>query len=346
MHFFLVYLKQHRIGIFVFFLFCTIFAGLFLLYHVPVGAVLYPAILCTVIGTVFLLFDFFRIKRRHERLLEIQKLSGELMTDFPEADSSIDADYYVIIEKLREELNQLEKRWNLRYSDMVNYYTIWAHQIKTPIASMRLNLQNEDSEFSRSIAEDLSRIEQYVEMVLCYLRLNAESTDYIIQEYDLDEIVKPAVKKFAGQFIRKKLRLVYQPLHAKVITDEKWLQFVLEQVISNAIKYTPSGEITIEPEEIRDTRMEKSIYGGKENIGYTLCIRDTGIGIAAEDLPRIFENGYTGYNGRSDKKASGIGLYLCRRICRKLGHNITVNSSPDSGTVVKIQFGKDRLEVE
>ena len=127
----------------------------------------------------------------------------------------------------------------------------------------------------------------------------------------------------------KKLRLCYEPLKVKVLTDEKWLSFVIEQVLSNALKYTNAGSITIDLEE-----------------PLTLCIRDTGIGIAPEDIPRIFEKSYTGYNGRADKKASGIGLYLCRRICRNLGHTITVNSSPGSGTVVRINLAHKDLQVE
>ena len=251
------------------------------------------------------------------------------MDCFPEIKSQDDEDYQKIIGLLREEQRQLENRTNFQISDMVDYYTIWAHQIKTPIASMKLNLQSEDSPLARTLSEDLFRIEQYVEMVLCYLRLNSSSTDYLIQEYSLDDIIKQAVKKFAGQFIRKKIRLDFQQTQARVITDEKWLSFVIEQVLSNALKYTPSGTITINMEAPK-----------------TLCIRDTGIGIAPEDLPRIFEKGYTGYNGRKDKKASGIGLYLCRRICENLGHRITANSSLESGTVIRIHLEQKALKVE
>ena len=146
----------------------------------------------------------------------------------------------------------------------------------------------------------------------------------------MDNLIRQAVRRYSGQFIRRKIRLKYQPVHAQVISDEKWLQFVVEQVLSNAVKYTPSGgTVTIDLETPK-----------------TLCIRDTGIGIAPEDLPRVFERGYTGYNGRSDKKASGIGLYLCRRICHNLGHRITANSSPDSGTVIRIYLDQKKLEIE
>ena len=218
---------------------------------------------------------------------------------------------------------------NGRYADMIDYYTIWAHQIKTPIASMRLNLQSEDTAFARRISEDLFRIEQYVEMVLCYLRLDSGSTDYIIREYDLDSIIKQAIKRFAPQFIRRRIQLFYEPVHASVLTDEKWLLFVMEQVLSNALKYTESGSITIVLEA-----------------PLTLCIRDTGIGIAPDDLPRIFEKGYTGYNGRSDKKASGIGLYLCRRICKNLGHTITALSSLDAGTEIRLGLAHEKIKIE
>ena len=138
------------------------------------------------------------------------------------------------------------------------------------------------------------------------------------------------MKRLSGQFIRRRIRLCYEPLHAQVLTDEKWLLFVVEQVLTNALKYTmPGGTITVFLEE-----------------PLTLCIQDTGIGIAADDLPRIFEKGYTGVNGRADKKASGLGLYLCRRICAALGHTITANSSPDSGTVIRIRLARRELRPE
>jgi signal transduction histidine kinase len=159
-------------------------------------------------------------------------------------------------------------------------------------------------------------------MVLTYLRLESDGTDYVIREYDLDDIVRPAVKKLSGDFIGKKLTLAYEPLNTTVLTDEKWLSFVIEQLLTNAVKYTPAGgtvSICLEPPK-------------------TLCIRDTGIGIAPEDLPRIFEHGYTGLVGRADKRASGLGLYLCRRVCKNLGHKIRAESKPGEGTVMRVDL--------
>ena len=316
-----IYLKQRKYFILLFLAFAAIFLSTFFLYALPLQAVLYPIILCTVLSILFLLWDMNNIRRKHEKLTALSHLSAQLMLHLPAIHTQDDADYQAIIKALQQEQMQLQTDMTMRYQDMVDYYTIWAHQIKTPIASMRLTLQNEDSALARQLSEEVQRIEQYVEMVLAFLRLDSDSKDYLFRSYDLDSIVRDAAKKFAGQFIRKKLKLCYQPLHTRVLTDEKWLSFVVEQVLSNALKYTREGSITIE-------------LGSP----LTLCIRDTGIGIAPEDLPRVFEKSYTGYNGRNDKKASGIGLYLCKQICHNLGHSITIESSTDKGTTVRIDL--------
>lgn len=329
MKLFLRYLRQRRRLFIVGAVFCFVFAVSFLLYHLPIGAVLYPTLLCAALGILIMVFDFLRVKREHEALNSIRSMTDVIAESLPKIDGIKDEDYQQILRLLSEEHNHYRTQTNRKYADMIDYYTVWAHQIKTPIASMRLHLQNEDSALSRTLTSDLRRIEQYVEMVLTFLRLNSESTDYVIKEYDLDKIVKQAVRKFSSDFIGRKLSLVYEPLNTTVITDEKWLYFVIEQVLSNALKYTPSGSITITLEN------EK-----------TLRIHDTGIGIAPEDLPRIFENGYTGYNGRADKKASGIGLYLCKRICNNLGHTITARSIVDVGTIIDIDLAQTKLEVE
>lgn len=310
----------------------TVFAGIFLvsfaLYHLPIQAVAYPFALCVLLGLGVMVIDLRRIGHRHEILEQIQSMTDVISDSFPRIEGIEDEDYQRIIRLIRQEYFDSRTDANRKYADMIDYYTVWAHQIKTPIASMRLHLQNEDSPLSRKLSADLFRVEQYVEMVLAFLRLNSESTDYVIRSCNLDAIVRQTVKKFAGEFIERKIRLQYDALNTSVITDEKWIGFVIEQVLSNALKYTPSGtiSITMEPEK-------------------KLCIRDTGIGIASEDLPRIFENGFTGYNGRLDKKASGIGLYLCRRICDNLGHKISASSQADQGTCITIDLNQRSLEM-
>lgn len=323
------YLKARRRVLLAWGLFVLCFLISFLLYHLPVGAVLYPAGLCLLLGGLLTALDFRRVCRDHRRLLELQALPPNLTDDLPEPDGIGQEDYQALIDLLCRRQRETETQLSARFEDMVDYYTAWAHQIKTPIASMRLHLQNEDSPLARQLTGDLGRIEQYVEMALVYLRLDADSTDYVIGEYDLDAIVRGSVRRFAGEFIGRRLRLDYTPLETTVLTDEKWLSFVAEQVLSNALKYTRVGGVAIFLEEPK-----------------TLCIRDTGIGIAPEDLPRIFEKGYTGVNGRRDKGASGLGLYLCRRICQNLGHTITAQSIPDEGTVIRIDLSHRELRLE
>lgn len=329
MELFLKYLKQ-KLGLFVVGMtFSLIFTVSFFLYHLPVEAVIYPAILCTFIGFLALIFDFMLTNTRHKKLSQIKTIDDVFTVTFPTDNNIQNENYRKIISTLCKQYKQYQQETNNKYMDMIEYYTVWAHQIKTPIAAMRLTLQNEDSPLSRKLTNDLYRIEQYVEMVMTFLRLNSNSTDYVFKEYDLDTIVRSAVKKFSSEFIDRKLRLIYEPLNTSVITDEKWLSFVIEQVLSNALKYTPDGSIKI------------SLVKEK-----TLRIEDTGIGIAPSDLPRIFDNGYTGFNGRTDKRASGIGLYLCKRICNNLGHNITANSKVDVGTIIDIDLSQFKIETE
>lgn len=326
MKFFLQYLKQHKKSICLYLIFFLVFLVSFLLYHLPAAAVLYPAGICGFLGAAALLLDLLMTRKKHQALQhQLDHISSNSI-QFPDPCSVPEEDYQALITALAEEKLRLEEEQYRRYTDLSDYYTVWAHQIKTPIASMRLKLSSKDSTLARELSAELQRIEQYVEMVLCYLRLDSDTTDYVIQEYDLDPIVKQAVKKFAAQFITRKITLNLAPLGCSVLTDEKWLLFVIEQVLSNALKYTRSGSVSISLESPK-----------------VLCIRDTGIGIAAEDLPRIFEKGYTGYNGRADKKASGLGLYLCRRICTNLGHRISASSSPESGTVIRIDLTRKEL---
>ena len=323
MRLFLQYLRGKAGKIVAFFLFAAIFIVSFALYHLPLAAVWYPSALCVVLGLAVLLLDFRRVKARHETLRLILRQLPTLPDTLPAAHSIPEEAYRALVQALCAQQQALETRMNAQYQDMLDYYTLWAHQIKTPIAAMRLRLQSEDSDSSRRLLADLGRIEQYVEMVLTYLRLEGEGTDYVFREAKLDDIVRPALRRFAGEFIARRLTLDYTPTDVRVLTDEKWLSFVIEQVLSNALKYTPQGGVSVYVEEPK-----------------TLCIRDTGIGIAPEDLPRVFERGYTGLQGRADKRASGIGLYLCRRVCRRLGHTITMRSRVGEGTEITISLAR------
>ena len=326
---FWAYIRQHRKGIAAFFLLCAVFCFSFFLYRLPLKAVLYPALICAFFGLVFLGADFVRQRRRHAQLCELKKLPAAMIASLPGAESIGESDYQDMIRALQDELAALGNSSSARYHNLTEYYTVWAHQIKTPITSMRLTLQNEDTPLSRKLTSDLLQIERYVEMTLVFMRLDSDASDYVFREHSLDSIIRQAVAKFASEFIDRKLHLEYVPIEKHVVTDEKWLCFVLEQLISNALKYTRRGSVKLYPRE-----------------PLTLCIEDTGIGIAPEDLPRVFEKGFTGYNGRTDKKASGLGLYLCKRICDNLEIGLSVSSVPGRGTTVYMDMEQYDLKNE
>ncbi len=331
MVFFGHYLYLHRHTLVLFAVCSGIFAVSFWLYHLPMMAVLYPVLLCALLGIVLLIVDFLHTKQIHEALGRIQGITDEKAAHFPEPQTVIEEDYRELLHRFCVEHDSWLQQTEKRRGELVDYYTTWVHQIKTPTTSMRLHLQNEDSPLSRQLAIDLCHVEQYVDMVLTYLRLTGDSTDYVFREQDLDDVVKGAVRRLSQEFILRKLRLEYTPLATTVVTDAKWLGFVIEQVLTNALKYTPSGTITIWLDESTGRKL--------------LCIRDTGIGIASEDLPRIFDAGFTGKIGRQNERATGLGLYLCHRICQNLGHSISATSVVDKGTCITIDLTQRTAQI-
>lgn len=321
--------RQHRREILLYCLSGGIFLLTFYLYRLPLQAVLYPFFLCGLLEILSLTAELFRAKRVRRQLQELSRCAAATLETLPAPYHDTDEGYQALIRQLRQEVAGRETDAAVRYQNTVEYFTVWAHQIKTPIAAMRLSLQREDSPLSRRVSGELFRIEQYVEMVLTYLRLDSDATDYVFRRQPLDPILCQCFKRFSHEFIDRKLRLDYTPTGLTVVTDEKWLSFVIEQLLSNALKYTREGSISV-----------------SLSAPTTLCIRDTGMGIAPEDLPRIFDKGFTGYNGRSDKKASGIGLYLCRRICRGLSIGIRAASEPGKGTAVYLELEQYALNAE
>ena len=250
-----------------------------------------------------------------EQVLASEALFPDVTDILPRAGSLAEEDYQALIGKMENAYRAKKGEWDAARRDMADYYATWVHQIKAPIAVMKVMLQQEDTPENRELSAELFRVEQYVEMALCYVRLGEDASDLVIQEYDLDPVIRKAVRKYAGQFIRRRIRLVYEGTDVRVLTDEKWLSFIIEQLLSNAVKYTSEGSVTISVDDRKH-----------------LAVTDTGIGISPEDMPRIFEKGYTGYNGRLDKKSTGIGLYLCRAAADKLGHRLTAESEPGKGS--------------
>lgn len=327
-------------------------AVVMLLNRIPAQEILYGMLVCLVLWLVIVGVDYYYYRRRYMALEEMKASVCVGLEKLPESGNPIEQQYQELLQQLYETKRQMENERINRERELNEYYTMWVHQIKTPIAALKLLLEepyhrqenvSDNAERACAIGEgrdeedveawqeslrqeqqqELFRIEQYAGMALWYTRLGSDTTDYVFRRVALDEVIRDCVRKYARMFIRKKIRLNYEDVSVSVVTDEKWLGFVIEQILSNAIKYTPKGSISIYMEE------EK------------LVIADTGIGIRKEDLPRVCEQGYTGYNGHANQHSTGIGLYLCSRILKKMGHGFEITSEEGRGTKVFISFPKE-----
>ena len=306
-----------------------LFSLVYFLYGLPTEGILDSWFLCLLLLVFVLPFYFWHYLQKHWQYQRIRKNLPLLMEQLPSPDTLHEADLVCIAKELKHILDVSGTVQDTRDQEMLDYYTTWVHQIKTPIAAMKLMLENEDSDENSRLLAELFRIEQYADSALSYLRLD-HTSDYVFRTYSLDSILKQAIHKYAPLFVQSRVRLVYDSTPISVLTDEKWLLLILEQILSNSVKYTPPGgtvTITVTPEKV-------------------LCIADTGIGIAPEDLPRIFEKGFTGYNGRTDKKATGLGLYLCRRAAEKLSVRLWAESTPGQGTALFLDLASAPLGVE
>ncbi len=322
MDFFFPYLRARAGVMALLAVFAAIFALLTGFSGLPLRTTLYALLLCLAAALCVGAVDYARSLRRHRLLLG----QRERVSDAPDApvpdNSPLGRDYQALLAAEREESRRLRSQADRRREELLDYYTLWVHQAKTPIAAMRLLLHATPSEQSTELAQELQKLEQYVDMALQYLRLEGEGTDFLIRRCDVDALVRRTVRKFAPSFIRRHITLELPETGLSVLTDEKWLGFVLGQLFSNALQYTPPGGAI-------------SVYA----VGEALVVADTGIGIASEDLPRVFERGYTGCNGRTDRKSTGIGLYLCKKVCDGLGHGLSISSRPGAGTRVRLELG-------
>lgn len=314
--------------------------AVFFLYELPLEPILYGTALCLLAGIAALFLGYRRYRAEKEKLSYIKESFPLNLSAFSQPEDGVEADYQELIKMLDEERQKLENNQSLFFTQLTDYYTMWVHQIKTPIASARLLLtcppdekkdgSNREEANNREVLAELFKIEEYVDMVLGYLRTEDISSDMNFVKCPLDGIIREQIHRFARIFIGKKLTLAYEGVDEAVLTDAKWLGFVIGQVLSNALKYTREGGI--------------SIYMA-ENQPQTLVIEDTGIGVRKEDLPRVFEKGFTGCNGRGGERSTGIGLYLCAKIMKKLGHGISMESQPGKGTKVYLSLGREEMEL-
>lgn len=317
----------------------AVFSVVGLLCRMETGMVGYAWLLSGTFLLFFLTVDFLSFRRKERYREEMLRKISYADPAFPAPQTLAEEQYQKMLRCVLEQKHEMECDLAEQRQESLDYYSLWAHQIKTPLAAMGLLLQEQEGEkggkdaFLKQMDRELFRTEQYVEMVLGYLRIGDVSRDMVLSWYSLDDLVRQAVRKYARLFILQKIRLVFRESGCRVLTDEKWLVFVLEQLLSNALKYTKKGTV--------------SVYAAKNNPEtVTLVVEDTGIGIDPEDVPRVFERGFTGYNGRAYKKSTGIGLYLCRKIMDRLGHKIRIESQPGKGTRVSLELGRRPIQPE
>ncbi len=317
------YFKERKYIYLLYCLFLMIFWLVFYLYDMETSVLLYATMLVLGLLVIYFVWDFYHYHQKEKRLQYILKLDN--MIELPDTSLPMEQLYQQILKQINIMNQTLISNQNKHYQDQIDYYTLWIHQIKMPISALRLLIQTSNN---NDMMLQLLRIEQYVDMVLYYLKSDHISSDLSIKQLNLSLIINDIIKKNATFFIQKKIQLQLEPTDLEILSDEKWISFVIEQILSNALKYTKQGYI--------------HIYVKDE----VLYIEDSGIGIKEEDLPRVFEKGYTGYNGRLDKKASGIGLYLCKKIVDELGLSISIESEIGKGTTVMIDFHVETLKVE
>lgn len=300
------------------------------LYGLPWGPAGYTCLVTAVVTLGFLMAGFFRWKRKRRQLLILKRQAEQSLetADLPKAETPLEKIYQEIIQDQEKRCQREQKESREKLVRSREYYTRWSHQIKTPIAAMELLLQEEPADV-RALKRELLKTSQYVEVALSYQQMEGDGNDLVIQRYELRPVVMQAVKKVSPLLIHKHISFSAGDLSGEVLTDEKWLVFVLEQLLTNASKYTKVGG---------------SVRIGKEN--GLLVLRDTGIGIRPEDLPRIFEWGYTGYNGRLDKRSTGVGLALVKQVMEMLGNKMEIRSVLGEGTEVFLDLRRTELEAE
>lgn len=336
MKLFLDYLNKIKLHILLM-LFPTIFTGIiFFLYQLSPEPVLYVALLWLLTGLAACMIGFNNYRNKVRQLTLVAAAPDINLSRMATPSDEAETLRQEIMHSLEHMRMDAETSRQKTLEEMTDYYTMWAHQIKTPIFALRLLLQ-ENSVGNKEALAELFKIEQYVEMVLGYLRTEDISSDLTLSRCSLDPIIRDQLHKYAGIFVSKKLSLTYEGVSESVLTDEKWLGFVIGQILSNALKYTRTGRIRI---YLKDTPDMNNVPSAAP---VTLVIEDSGIGIRAEDLPRIFEKGYTGVNGRENNRATGIGLYLSNKIMKRLGHRIYITSKEGKGTKIFLEFSQENL---
>ena len=327
---FKLFFKEKAITILLL-LFGIITIEIFLMaYNVGMFIKIYIPLIIMGLYMISIIIEYFKRKKFYDNLLKMLEELDEkyLITETP---NFLEGQIFKnSLEQIDKSMLENVNKYKYMTEDYKEYIELWIHEIKIPIATSKMVIENNKNAITKSIDEELDKVENYIEQALFYARSNTVEKDYYIRKVVLKEIVNESIKKNKGSLIQEKISIDIHDLEIEVNTDNKWIVFILNQIIQNSIKYRKKENSVIE------------IYAnqGKENV--ILYIKDNGIGIKQGEITRVFEKGFTGTNGRlSNKKSTGIGLYLCKKLCNKLGIGIELNSVQNEGTEVKLVFPKD-----
>lgn len=329
---FLNYLKDKLLPILTYTTVMLFLLFLLSVFHTAIYAITYTAILVFGVGIVLLGYDYWRRRNFYQQMENLQQKIDQkyLVQELVKQPSFLEGQLtmQIIYEAHKAMLEQL-KEYQLVINDFKEYIELWIHDIKIPLATATLITDNHKTKETDQIKEELERMQRYLEQVLYYVRSETVEKDYLIKETSLEAVVNPVLKRNKKSFIYKKIKLELHQLSTVVTTDAKWMTFIVNQIIDNSIKYSNQTNPIIK------------ITGktGKDQV--QLIIEDNGVGMSPADLRRAFEKGFTGENGRQNYHATGIGLYLCRRLCERLGQKITITSTKNKGTTVIIHFPKN-----
>ncbi len=299
----------------------------------PVGNFIkiYVPVIITIAYLIGLLYEYYIKKKYYDHMQKMLEELGEkyLITEVVKAPNFIEGKILEdILEQVDKSMCENVNKYKYLQEDYKEYIELWIHEIKIPIAASKLVIENNKTLATKSIEEELNKVENYIEQALFYARSNAVEKDYYIKKCSLKEIVNESIKRNKTILIQEKAEINIHDLEQTVNTDSKWIIFILNQIIQNSVKYRNKDIMPI---------LEIYSKKGKDNI--ILYIKDNGIGIRKSEITRVFEKGFTGTNGRlSGKKSTGIGLYLCKKLCDKLGILIDLDSEEGKGTEIKIVF--------
>ena len=330
---FKLFLKEKAITILLL-LFGIITIEIFLMaYNVGLFIKIYIPHIIMGLYVVSIAIEYFKKKKFYDNLSNmLEELEEEyLITEIINTPDFLEGKILKnTIETIDKSMLENVNKYKYMTEDYKEYIELWIHEIKIPIATSKMVIENNKNAITKSIDEELDKVENYIEQALFYARSNTVEKDYYIRKVVLKEIVNESIKKNKSSLIQEKISIDIHDLDIEVNTDNKWIVFILNQIIQNSIKYRKK----------ENSVMEIYANQGKENV--ILYIKDNGIGIKQGEITRVFEKGFTGTNGRlSNKKSTGIGLYLCKKLCNKLGIGIELNSVQNEGTEVKLVFPKD-----